>query len=93
MNPFTDRDARWRVEFDGDLQLTKSHDGDAKYALLSNMGIQCHALSAGCRDIRIASPHVSPDLLEAAHRGGMSMSERLRREKSTLLASGAVDHE
>eukprot|EP00959_Pyramimonas_sp_CCMP1952_P298058 6234842-Pyramimonas_sp.AAC.1 len=57
------------------------------------MGIQGHALSAGCRGIRIPSPHVSPDLLEAAHRSGMSMSERLRREKSTLHASGAVDHE
>eukprot|EP00959_Pyramimonas_sp_CCMP1952_P115041 2405039-Pyramimonas_sp.AAC.1 len=34
------------------------------------MGIQGNALSAGCRDIRIASPHVSPDIPEAAYRSG-----------------------
>eukprot|EP00959_Pyramimonas_sp_CCMP1952_P416225 8720649-Pyramimonas_sp.AAC.1 len=34
------------------------------------MGLQGNALSAGCRDIRIASPHVSPDILEAAYRSG-----------------------
>eukprot|EP00959_Pyramimonas_sp_CCMP1952_P317805 6651090-Pyramimonas_sp.AAC.1 len=34
------------------------------------MGIQDNALSAGCRDIRIACPHVSPDILDTAYRSG-----------------------
>eukprot|EP00959_Pyramimonas_sp_CCMP1952_P194909 4075889-Pyramimonas_sp.AAC.1 len=35
------------------------------------MGIQDNALSAGCRDIRIASLHVSPDILDTAYRSGV----------------------
>eukprot|EP00959_Pyramimonas_sp_CCMP1952_P117976 2466728-Pyramimonas_sp.AAC.1 len=34
------------------------------------MGIQDNALSAGCRDIRTASPHASPDILDTAYRSG-----------------------